>query len=215
MSDKERKIMANNYVNNLLGGQEKILFITHKHWFTFLRSILIELFLLIVIGVAVTVATSLAEFAPFFYLLLIVPVLGIIRDFLIWRNHQYIVTNRRIIQIAGVFNKEVTDSSLEKVNDVKMEQSTLGRLFDYGDIEILTASETGENVFQAIGRPIRFKTAMLNAKEQLEHGDIAAAGDAAPTDIPKMIAQLDHLRQKGVLTDAEFQHKKAELLAKL
>ena len=211
--------MANNYVNNLLGGQEKILFITHKHWFTFLRSILIELFLLIVIGVAVTVAvtvaTSLAEFAPFFYLLLIVPVLGIIRDFLIWWNHQYIVTNRRIIQVAGVFKKEVTDSSLEKVNDVKMEQSTLGRLFDYGNIEILTASEMGVNVFQTIGRPIRFKTAMLNAKEQLEHGDIAAAGDATPTDIPKMIAQLDHLRQKGVLTDAEFQHKKADLLAKL
>jgi hypothetical protein len=40
------------------------------------------------------------------------------------------------------------------VNDVKLSQSFWGRLFDYGDIEILTASEVGANVFRSIGDPI-------------------------------------------------------------
>jgi uncharacterized membrane protein YdbT with pleckstrin-like domain len=40
-----------------------------------------------------------------------------------WKNHQYIITNRRVIQINGIVNKNVTDSSLEKVNDVHMTQS--------------------------------------------------------------------------------------------
>ena len=66
-----------------------------------------------------------------------------LRDILIWWNRQYIITSLRVIQISGVINKNLTDSSLEKVNDVKLSQSIVGRLFDYGNVEILTASEVG------------------------------------------------------------------------
>jgi uncharacterized membrane protein YdbT with pleckstrin-like domain len=118
------------------------------------------------------------------------------------------------MQIAGIFNKNVTDSSLEKVNDVKMEQSFWGRIFEFGDIEILTASELGANMFRTIGDPIHFKTAMLNAKEELEQYH-ARPGDQDDEDIPTLISRLDDLRKKGVITDIEFQQKKAELLAKM
>ena len=148
------------------------------------------------------------------YLLLLLPFLSLLRDVLIWANRKYIVTNWRVIQIAGVFNKDVTDSSLEKVNDVKLEQSFWGRLWDYGDIEILTASELGVNKFSRVGQPIRFKTAMLNAKEKLEQGQ-ASLGRGSEGDIVGLIAQLDSLRQHGMLTEEEFQQKKAQLLAKL
>jgi uncharacterized membrane protein YdbT with pleckstrin-like domain len=135
------------------------------------------------------------------------------RDYLIWGNRKFVVTTRRVIQVSGVFSKNVTDSSLEKVNDVKMEQSFLGRLLDYGDIEILTASELGANLFRRIGRPIRFKTAMLNAKAKLET-EQASGGRRQELDVPTLIAQLDGLRKQGVLTEEEFQKKKAELLTK-
>ena len=119
-----------------------------------------------------------------------------------------------MIQISGVFNKRVIDSSLEKVNDVKMVQSFFGRLFDYGDIEILTASELGVNLFKRIGNPVKFKTAMLNAKEELGF-DGGGSHPQRGEDIPAQIAELDVLRKKGILTDAEFQQKKTELLAKM
>ena len=107
---------------------------------------------------------------PLAYLLLILPLLGLLRNVLIWTSRQYVVTDWRVIQISGVFNKDVSDSSLEKVNDVKLDQSFLGRLFDYGDLEILTASELGANQFTHVGQPVRLKTAMMNAKEELAHG---------------------------------------------
>jgi uncharacterized membrane protein YdbT with pleckstrin-like domain len=127
-----------------------------------------------------------------------------------------VVTNRRLIQVFGVFNKNVTDSSLEKVNDVKMDQSFFGRIFGYGDIEILTASELGVNRFTMIGNPVRFKTAMLNAKVQLESGALDR-GQLQPKqpDIPTMIAQLAALREKGIVSEEEFQKKKADLLSRL
>ena len=124
------------------------------------------------------------------------------------------MTNRRVIQIAGVFNKDVIDSSLEKVNDVKMSQSFLGRMFDYGDIEILTASELGVNMFHQIAEPVGFKTAMLNAKEKMGFDEMGAAMQSS-ADIPTMIEKLDILRKRGILSEDEFQRKKAELLAKM
>ena len=84
-----------------------------------------------------------------------------------WRNHAFIVTTRRVIQINGVLNKEVVDSLLEKINDVKTDQSLIGQWFDYGDVEILTANEVGNNVFKHIAAPLKFKRAMMQAKEAL------------------------------------------------
>jgi uncharacterized membrane protein YdbT with pleckstrin-like domain len=86
---------------------------------------------------------------------------------LIWSNREYVVTNRRVIQVSGTFNKRVTDSSLEKVNDVKMVQSFFGRLFNFGDLEILTASEAGIDKLSWLADPIHFKTTMLDAKERM------------------------------------------------
>jgi uncharacterized membrane protein YdbT with pleckstrin-like domain len=144
----------------------------------------------------------------------VIPGILFLRDYLVWWHEEYLVTNHRVIQAEGVINKHVIDSSLEKVNDVVLDQSVLGRMFDYGDIEIMTASESGVNKLKQISQPIKFKTEMLNQK--------AALGDAPrqpfgsrPDDIPALIAGLDALRQKGVLTDAEFQQKKAQLLAKM
>lgn len=117
------------------------------------------------------------------------------------------------MQITGVINKNIIDSSLEKVNDVKMAQSVFGRIFDYGDIEILTASELGVNLFRQIDNPILFKTAMLNAKAALENSQ-AVVVESKPS-IPSMIAQLAELRKQEVITEEEFQDKKADLLSKL
>ena len=119
---------------------------------------------------------------------------------------EFAVTNRRVIQISGVLSKDVVDSSLEKVNDVKMSQSFLGRMFGFGDIEILTASELGVNLFHQIADPVEFKTAMLNAKERLGFEEIGQIAHAVE-DIPSMIEKLDILRRRGVLSEAEFRER--------
>jgi hypothetical protein len=95
-----------------------------------------------------------------------------------------------------------------------MSQSFWGRMFGFGDIEILTASELGVNLFHEIANPVEFKTSMLNAKERLGFEEIGQMAHAVE-DIPSMIEKLDSLRQRGILSEVEFQQKKAELLAKM
>jgi hypothetical protein len=206
--------MAKNYTESMLGENERILLVTRQHWFVLLSAILAEILVTLIV-IAVIVATAIANpIAAFGFLLVLIPLAIMLRDILVWYNRQYIVSNRRVIQISGVFNKSVVDSSLEKVNDVKMTQSFFGRLFDYGDVEIMTASELGVNLFKRIGDPVKFKTAMLNAKEELGFEGTGAHAQHAD-GIPEQIANLDVLRKKGILTEAEFQKKKTELLAKM
>ncbi len=209
--------MKDDYLHRLLGNNEHILLVSRQHWLVLLGEILTETILAVVVLGLVSLIWAAWIPNPLValgYLLLILPILSLVRDVLIWTNRQYVVTTRRVIHIDGVFNKEVTDSSLEKVNDVKMEQTWLGRLFDFGNLEILTASEMGVNKFAMIEKPVRLKTAMLNAKNQLDNGSPGAA-DPSQLDVPALIAQLDGLRQRGILTDAEFQSKKESLLARL
>ena len=208
--------MAKDYLEEMLGENEHILLRARKHWSILFGNIALEIVLISALIVAMIVLLPLVTIpvAPIGFFLVLVPLIGMVRDFLIWYNRQYIVTNRRVIQTAGVFSKDVVDSSLEKVNDVKLSQSFWGRLFDYGDIEILTASEVGANVFRSIGQPIKFKTAMLNAKEQLGFGE-AGVHVQAEEDIPSLIAGLDDLRKKGIISEEEFQQKKTELLSKM
>ena len=206
--------MATNYLEGLLGDNERILVETHQHWFVLFNKIFLEIILIVIIIAASLFAAAYYPIAIAGLILLLVPLAGMLKDIMVWRNQAYLVTTRRVIQIAGVLGKDVVDSSLEKVNDVKLSQSFFGRLFGYGDIEILTASELGVNLFHQIADPVEFKTEMLNAKERLGFEEIGMAAQASE-DIPAMIDKLDVLRKKGVLTEAEFQQKKAELLAKM
>jgi len=212
--------MPDSYIKQLLGENETILLVTHQHWFLLARNTLPEV-LLILLLLAGSIALSVTSALPvpwpaLSFLLLLLPIASLLKDVLFWSHHQYIVTNRRVIQIFGVFNKNVIDSSLEKVNDVKLEQSVWGRMFNFGDVEILTASEMGINRFTRIAQPIQFKTAMLNAKARLEQDeDQPRRSTSRGASVPELLADLGRLHQQGVLTDAEFNEKKAQLLARM
>jgi hypothetical protein len=83
-------------------------------------------------------------------------------------NQEYVLTNRRVLQVEGVLNRNSVDSSLEKINDAVLNQSVFGRMFDYGDLTVLTASESGIDKMKMLRSPIAFKKAMLDAKHEYE-----------------------------------------------
>src|SRR5436190_1501622 len=85
-------------------------------------------------------------------------------------NQEYVLTNRRVIQVSGVLNRKSTDSSLEKINDAMLRQSFFGRMLDYGDLTVLTASESGIDAMKMLRSPIAFKKRMLDAKHSFEVG---------------------------------------------
>jgi uncharacterized membrane protein YdbT with pleckstrin-like domain len=219
------------YLEGLMGKNEQIVLMTRQHWITIVGALLVNgFFVLLLLGIGVVLSGMLTFLGPLFWIplavtgvLALVPLWRLLSDWLHWSNDLYVVTNRRIIQAQGVINKHIIDSSLEKINDVVLTQSALGRILGYGDLEILTGSEIGVNLLRRIAGPVHFKTEMMNQKEGMGEMDAFESkatrtlAGAAPTagDVPELIAELDELRKKGLITDAEFQEKKAKLLSQI
>ncbi len=167
-------VRPHGYLKQVLAHDEQVLVSVKQHaLFLWGRIIGEVIFAAVVIAAVWAVQVFVLPDRPevyYGYLLALLALPRMIWRILVWQNHQYFVTSRRVMQMTGVFTKEVVDSLLEKVNDLKTDQSLLGRIFGYGDIEILTASEAGINDFKRIANPLAFKRAILDAKEVLEHG---------------------------------------------
>ncbi len=220
------------YIDALLSRGEQVIYIARQHIFVLISNILAEL-ILIAILVAAGVASNLAfsnsnvmigSFSANSLILLIcvgISILVLISgtlDYMRWISEQYVVTDRRVIQIRGILNKRVIDSSLEKINDVELRQSLIGRMLNFGTIEILTASgDEGANLIERITNPLEFKRAMLEAKHNHEHGYGYFDPPSVPpaNDLQHTLEELALLRDRGILSPAEFEAKKRELLSRI
>jgi len=214
-----------SYLTNLLAKDEQIAFSTRKHWLAIVRAALGSLLLAaaaLVIFLFIVVLKSRGSIdwewrwiLLFFGLILLFALVKIVWEFLQWLNEIYAVTNRRIIQSEGILNKTVIDSAIGKVNDVLIHQSLLGRILNYGDLEILTASDIGVNRLDLIAHPVRFKLTMLDQKTAHEGTEIVVEPKEEKEDIPSALERLSELKDKGLITQEEYEAKKKDLLSRM
>jgi hypothetical protein len=189
-----------SYARNLLSRGEEVVFQSRQHWFailarTWLWIVIAILALAFVIflstGTDPFVNDGIDGFATIVAVLALIVSLGFI-GFVIWdwRNQEWLITSRRVVRAEGILNKSMSDSSLEKINDARLTQSWVGRIFNYGTLDILTAAEEigGSQVadFPMIADPVQFKVAMLNQKELMERPDLAPPRSQRPAPAPEM-----------------------------
>lgn len=130
------------------------------------------------------------------------------------RANDYVLTNHRIIREIGILSRRSMDSRLDKINNVEHRQTLWGRLFNYGDVEIDTASETGAAVFRRIAHPLQFKNAILAAAEQYRAGGRLPLPAAGPSGAERM-RQLKTLLDDGLISPEEYEAKRRQLLSEL
>jgi len=176
-----------SYARNLLSRGEEVVHESRQHWFAVIARtwvwILVafaSLWLLIFVTSqknpvgSPEVDLALTALGAVALLVALVRIAWVIWG---WRSQEYLVTTRRVIKAEGILNKNMADSGLEKINDAKLSQSWVGRIFNYGTLDILTAAEeySGGPIddFPMLADPVDFKKAMLNQKELLERPDLA------------------------------------------
>ncbi|MGH9136964.1 MAG: PH domain-containing protein [Acidimicrobiales bacterium] len=140
-----------------------------------------------------------------------------------WNTTNFVVTSDRLIHRKGVVAKEGIEIPLERVNTVFFNQTVFERLLGAGDLAIESGGETGKQRFSDIRKPSLVQNEIYRQMEannaRMYRGE--AAGQAFATTAPvapsisDQISQLDDLRRRGLITEAEFADKKAELLKRL
>jgi hypothetical protein len=230
------------YADTLLSEGEQVIVRSRQHWLATILDarypwlILIASIVLLVLsqnigsseGRTIVGYVSLAG--------IVIAIAWLIKVYWNWWAQDYIVTNRRVLKVEGIINKRSADSSLEKINDAVLEQNLFARMFNYGDLDILTAADVAIDRYRMLDRAPAFKREMLNQKHDLEgeYGrptspPLRAAGvaaspppAAAPSEprmsseeVTRTLGQLADLHARGAISQTEYESKKAELLSRL
>lgn len=100
-----------------------------------------------------------------------------------WRCDLWAVTTHRVVDESGILAVRAVDSPLDKIHNVALEQSLLGRMMDYGTLVMQTAAEFGSTTIDRLARPNAVKDAILEMQDRYRLGGApvaAGAGEAAP-----------------------------------
>jgi uncharacterized membrane protein YdbT with pleckstrin-like domain len=224
---KEKRM---SYAQSLLAKDEQILLRGRQHVLApfgdSLRAFVLVLVAIVLFFVQVAVVhpggTISTIWTAIWAILLLVGVVWMGIVILTWRAQEYLITNRRVLKVEGLLDKRSADSSLEKINDALLTQGILGRILHYGNLDILTAADEAIDRYEMLANAVVFKKTMLNAKNDLEDGYRGKSGPAAAAaprmgsdDVTETLGKLADLRDKGAITPAEYEAKKAELLGRL
>ena len=199
---------------------EKVLLITRPSWITMIIPAFIAL-----VGLVV------AYFIDFFGwgLAISIPaLLYFLYKYLSWRVNIWGVTNYRVIDETGLINHFAKESPLEKINNVSYDQSLFGRIFNYGHVEIQTAAEIGSTDYHDVHGPKLLKDTItlaqadyktLQLTNQAAHlanamgmhkGHLSQSGNSP--SLASELEKLFELKQKGVLSEEEYNKAKSRIL---
>lgn len=211
------------YPSNLLTNDEDLVLDLRPHWW-FLAPSGALLSLAVVLGIAALATDWYQAIDVFIGLLVLVALAWFGVHYLKWTTTNFVVTSERVISRRGIATKHGIEIPLDRINTVFFSQSLFERVIGAGDLGIESAGEGGRQTFSDIRKPNLVQNEIYRQVENLENRKMQRMGQAArgsgpstaaPASIPDQIAQLDDLRRQGVLTDAEFEAKKRDLLDRM
>ncbi|MFA5012622.1 MAG: PH domain-containing protein [Ignavibacteria bacterium] len=198
-----------------LKKDEKVILITRPHWFTMVLKYLIGL-----IGIAAGITLMFFALAVVAIPVMVVSAVYLAYKILERNRNIWAVTNMRVIDEEGVFSSDTKESPLDKINNVSYSQSFWGKIFGYGNVDIQTAAEIGETTYNYVEKPGKLKDAITTMQEEYKKMQMKnqakefanAIGNSSDNDIGTELEKLNQLKEKGVITEEEFQAGKKKLL---
>jgi len=200
-----------------LNEGEDIVVEMRPHWF-FLAGPGVALVLALALAIVVTskVDGDVQRLAliPMLLLVLLALVWLIVR-YAKWRTTTFVVTTDRLIHRSGVVSKSGREIPLERLNDVSFHSTVFQRMLGAGDLLIESAGERGQQLFSSFPHPERTQNLIHHQIEQAQARDADRMAGRRELSPLEHLEKLEELRQRGVISQAEFDVKKAKLLDRL
>jgi uncharacterized membrane protein YdbT with pleckstrin-like domain len=205
------------FPERLLGENEEVVYDLRPHWWALVGPILLAIVVVAAgsLGWALLPSGSLlwpSRFAVVGVALLLLLVFALPR-YLRWVTTHFVLTTDRLIFRAGVLAKLSREIPLERLNDVTFTQSLWERMIGTGDLLIESAGERGQSVFENVPHP---EAVQVEIYRQMEaNGQRMSGAGARPASPIDDLERLAGLRDRGAVTEEEFQRKKRDLLDRL
>ncbi len=203
------------YPRRLLNDGEEIALDIHPHWWfmsrptgAFLVSGVLFLWLLVTLDGAVW-ETGVKWIVG---LVALGSLVWLVIRWLLWRTTHFVITSDRVIARKGVLAKSGIEIPLERVNNVSFKQSIFERLIDAGDLLIESGGEDGQQRFTDILKPDRVQNLIhVQMEENHRRSFPLASPSVEPGDLAEQLIKLEGLRDRGSISDEEFESAKRRL----
>ena len=216
------------FPKKLLADHEKMVMDLRPHWIALVLPVVVAL---LVLAAWIVLFQFFDPPAVVNWVAIIAGILILIafpvRALLAWLTSHFVVTTDRVIHRSGWLAKRAMEIPLERINDVRFEQSVLERVVGAGDLRIESGGEYGQNHFSDIRRPedvqkMIYEMSEENQNRMMRGGPVATtAGErhtepfstgASPLD---EIERLSAMKERGLISDEEFETQKRRLLGRL
>jgi uncharacterized membrane protein YdbT with pleckstrin-like domain len=213
------------YPKRLLNEGEDLALDLRPHWWYFSKHILtgIPLFLALILILAKTTGDTRKWLMVVWGIIALVWAGWLALKYLQWNFTHFVVTSDRVIYRTGAFSKHGVEIPMDRISNINFNQSLWERVIGAGDLEIESAGKDGQSRFEDVWHPDGVQQELYRQMEGYARKRASWANPAAspPTTvtpgagIPEQLQQLAELRDRGVISAAEFDAKKAQLLERM
>jgi len=145
------------YTAATLQPDERALHQTTIHWMALTGSVVGAVLCLIVI-VPIAIFAAWRDFY-WAWLLLVIPAGILLSAAVTVRTSELVITDRRVLIKVGFIQRHTFEMFISKIESVAVFQSMLGRLFNYGTVDIRGTGGSSES-FTTIAAPLAFRDAI-------------------------------------------------------
>jgi hypothetical protein len=189
--------------------------------------------------IATVAAISSNGLGWYWYLIpLALGLLSLLVNYVYLGRVMFLITDRRIITRYGIFTLRYADIGVNKIQNVTVIQPWYERILGFGDIYFATAGEKGGIDYESPGIKLRSGGAVSweNVERPFEVNKIASEV-VNPAALPVMVVnqtqpagpqaqsmgantserlkELEDLKQRGMISQAEYDQKREQILEKL
>ncbi|MGY8665941.1 PH domain-containing protein [Bradyrhizobium sp. UFLA05-109] len=149
------------YIDEILQPGEKVLYSTNAHWIFYFPAILAWIVALVLLLMSRQTATEALVLLCLTAsgLVALVALYWMLKGWFHRFTTETDVTNFRVVHKAGFITRKTFEMSLDKVESVDVDQSILGRIFNYGDVTIRGVGEGIEKI-ETIASPLAFRNSI-------------------------------------------------------
>jgi uncharacterized membrane protein YdbT with pleckstrin-like domain len=206
------------FPRRLLTSDEELVLDLRPHWIALVGPVAATVVLVAAVIYAVAKIDSnvakLAIAAVAIVLFIAYP----LRRFIQWVTSHFVVTNERLVHRQGLIAKNSMEVPLDRINDVRFHQNVFERIIGAGDLIIESAGTRGQEVFSNVRHPENVQKVIYERSEthtmKMQGGGqapVMPAAPAAPSTTEELQRPAD-LKDRGAITEEEFQAQKARLL---
>lgn len=159
-----------SYLEKELGNKEKLVYMGRISWWFLFPRILLTV---IVLSIAIPLFFIKGWIGGSYLVISSIVAAFLLTPALVAKiTTELAITDQRIMSKTGWLNTDVKSTPLNKVNNIRVKQSILGNLLNYGDIEITTATAEPEDnhYFRALAQADTFRNILSEELDKQTEG---------------------------------------------